>query len=763
MFHGGLRGLARTPEKARNRRQAARRLFAYLWPHRLTLLLVTIATVGASLTPLAAPYLVGRAIDQFIARGDRHGLAVTMGMLAGTILAGYVFNALSNYTMAVVAQRTLQRLRDDIFEQIQRLSIRYFDTHDAGDLMSRLVNDTDTINQFLSNGLNRTVINSLSLVGIIVVMLRMQTRLALVSFSVIPFMVVTTLYFARRARVAFRRTRERIGAVSAELEENISGVREVQAFAREQANLRRFYELNAANRDANIYARTITAAFTPAVDLLSAIAMAIVAGYGGYLAVQGQASVGLIVAFLGYVQRFFMPIRSISQLYTTMQSALAGAERIFHLLDERPEIQDAPDAIEMPPIRGHVVFDHVYFGYKPGEEVLHDICLEARPGQTLALVGPTGAGKTSIVNLLMRFYDVWDGAVLIDGMDVRRVRQASMRRQMGIVLQDTFLFSGTVADNIRYGRLDATDEEVEAAARLVNAHDFISRLPDGYQTRVQERGSNFSQGQRQLIAFARAVLADPRILILDEATSNVDTRTEMLIQRALDRLLRGRTSFVIAHRLSTIRNADQVLMIVDGRIVERGTHEELLARRGAYYEMYRKQFPDEEIPEVARPAAAVPALASDEPADGGRSAAGEAPDADEARLEIVVNGAETVDLEGIDVERLVVRVNGPGVARLSGRVDRLEVRVSGAGRCDGAGLDSRVAEVRVHGPGRAVVRAREEMDVLVSGGGNVAYYGDPRVTRRICGAGRVDRLDGAGEPKGMAETSPEGRSDPVRR
>ncbi|HEY64723.1 MAG TPA: ABC transporter ATP-binding protein, partial [Caldilineae bacterium] len=502
MFHGGLRGLARTPEKPRNRRQAARRLFSYIWAYRLTLFLVAITTVGASATPMIVPYLVGRAIDQSIVQGDRHGLAVTMGMLAGVIAAGYVFNALSNYSMAVIAQRTLQKLRDDIFEQIQRLSIRYFDTHDAGDLMSRLVNDTDTINQFLSNGLNRTLISALSLTGIIIVMLRLQTRLALVTFLVIPFMVATTIYFARRARKAFRRTRETIGAVSAELEENISGVREVQAFARERVNVRRFYELNMANRDANVYARTITAAFMPAVDILSAIAMAIVAGYGGYLAVRGQASIGLIVAFLGYVQRFFMPIRAISQLYTTMQSALAGAERIFHLLDEQPEIQDAPDAIEMPPIRGHVVFDHVYFGYKPGEEVLHDICLEARPGQTIALVGPTGAGKTSIVNLLMRFYDVWDGAVLIDGIDIRNVKQASLRRQMGMVLQDTFLFSGTVADNIRYGRLDATDEEVEAAARLVNAHDFISRLPEGYQTHVQERGSNFSQGQRQLIAFA---------------------------------------------------------------------------------------------------------------------------------------------------------------------------------------------------------------------------------------------------------------------
>ncbi len=592
-------------ERARNRRRAARRFFIYLWPHRWIWLLVFVATGGAALSSLAGPYLIGRAIDQAIAQGDRRGLAITMGLFAAVIISGYLFNALSNYNMAVISQRTLKGLRNDIFTQVQRLSLRYFDTHDAGDLMSRLVNDTDTINRFLSNGLNRILIDSVSLIGIVSVMLGLQMKLALVSFTVIPFMVGMTIYFSRRARAAYRRTREKIGAVSAELEENIAGVREVQAFARERENQQRFLELNAANRDANVSAQAITAAFMPAVDILSAVAMGIVAGYGGYLAVQGQASVGLIAAFLGYVQRFFMPIRAISQLYTTAQSALAGAERIFDLLDERPEIHDAPDAIEMPPIKGHVVFDHVRFGYKPGEEVLHDITLEAWPGQTIALVGPTGAGKSSVVNLLMRFYDVWEGAVRIDGVDVRQVRQASLRRQMGIVLQDTFLFSGTVVDNIRYGRLEATDEEVEAAARLVNAHDFIARLPDGYQTRVQERGSNFSQGQRQLIAFARAVLADPRILILDEATSSVDTRTEVLIQQALGRLLKGRTSFVIAHRLSTIRNADQVLMIVDGRIVERGTHDELLARRGAYYSLHSQQFREEEAPQPVAPAADV--------------------------------------------------------------------------------------------------------------------------------------------------------------
>jgi ATP-binding cassette subfamily B multidrug efflux pump len=378
--------------------------------------------------------------------------------------------------------------------------------------------------------------------------------------------------------------------VSAELEEKISGVREVQAFSREGASQARFAELSAANRDANVQAVGITSAFTPALDVLSTIAMAIVAGYGGYLALSGLVTVGTIVAFLDYVRRFYMPIRSLAQLYTQLQAALAGAERIFELIDAEPGIVDASDAVEMPPIQGQVEFEHVSFAYKDGEPVLGDVSLVAEPGQTVALVGETGAGKTTLGSLIGRFYEVDSGAVCIDGRDVRSVTRASLRRQMGIVLQDTFLFAGTVMENIRYGRLEADDEEVIAAARLVNAHDFISRLPDGYQTELTERGSNLSQGQRQLISFARAVLADPRILILDEATSSVDTRTEVLIQRALAKLLKGRTSFVIAHRLSTIRNADQVLVIQDGRMVERGTHDSLMAQRGVYYDLYMSQF-----------------------------------------------------------------------------------------------------------------------------------------------------------------------------
>jgi len=598
MGGGPLHRMARADDaRAMNASQAARRLAVYLKPYRPQLLITLGTVVIGTLAALAGPFLIGLAVDQFIAAGNRAGLARTMLLLAASYLIGYGANYASFYWMAWVGQHTLNSLRQDIFDRIQRLSLRFFDTHDAGDLMSRLVNDTDVINQLFSNGLSRILSDLLTLIGIVVAMLWLNWRLALASFVVLPVMLLATLFFARRARVAYRQTRSRIGAVSADLQENISGVREVQAFARERANQERFQELNAANRDANVGAQAITSAFAPVVDILSTVATAIVIGLGGIMVINGAVTIGVVVAFLGYVNRFFMPIRSISQLYMMLQSALAGAERIFDLLDEPVEVTDAAEAVDLPPVLGRVEFQNVHFGYKQGEQVLDGVSLVAEPGQTVALVGPTGAGKTSMINLLLRFYDVWEGAVRVDGHDIREVTRASLRRQMGIVLQDTFLFSGTVADNIRYGRQDASDEEVMAAAALVNADTFIEGLSEGYATPVLERGSNFSQGQRQLIAFARAVLANPRILILDEATSSVDTRTEALIQQALGRLLQDRTSFVIAHRLSTIRNADQVMVIEEGRIVERAertadrsAHEQLMAAGGVYHDMYNSQF-----------------------------------------------------------------------------------------------------------------------------------------------------------------------------
>jgi ATP-binding cassette subfamily B multidrug efflux pump len=419
---------------------------------------------------------------------------------------------------------------------------------------------------------------------------------ALVSLSIVPLMYLATSWFSMKARDAYRKVRSRVGDVNANLQENLSAVREAQAFNREEQNIQAFAESNAASRDASIEAVAYTSALQPTLEALGYVSIALVAGIGALVLLQGRhlpgttMSFGLIITFIAYVQRFNQPISQISVMWTNLQSAVAGAERIFGFLDLEPDLQDHPDAKEMPPIEGRVVFDHVWAEYAPGQPVLRDVSLVAEPGQTIAIVGPTGAGKTTMINLIPRFWDVSSGAVTIDGVDVRDVTAASLRAQIGIVLQDSFLFSDTVLNNIRYGRPDATDEECIAAAKLARADSFIERLPNGYQTMLGERGSGLSQGQRQLLAIARAALANPRILILDEATSSVDTRTERLIQKALEELLHGRTSFVIAHRLSTIRNADQVLALKDGQIIERGTHDELLRARGFYYNLYMSQF-----------------------------------------------------------------------------------------------------------------------------------------------------------------------------
>ncbi len=590
-----------------------RRLAGYLRPFWKELLVVLGLVLLGAFTQAAGPYLIGRAIDGAIAKADRPGLNRTMMQLLAVYLAGWVASRFQLILMGAVGQRTLARLRTDIFATIQRLSLRFFDQHAAGDLMSRLVNDTDVLNQLLSQGLAQVLGSLFGIVGIVIAMLALEPRLALASFVVIPIMLVATRVFSKLSRHAFRRTREAIGDVSSELQEEIAGVKVAQAFNRTGVNQERFAQRNAANRDANVSATMVTSAFTPVIDVLSTAATAIVAGYGGYLALHNQVTVGVVVAFLTYVQQFFRPIQQLSTFYTTAQASLAAAERIFDLVDTRPDIVDAPGAQVLARVAGRVVLDHVSFSYgrrasanaqsateqsSNPDMVLDDVSLVAEPGQTVAIVGPTGAGKTTLVNLIGRFYEVSEGSIAIDGFDVRDVTRMSLRSQMGIVLQDSFLFAGTVAENIRYGRLDATDEEIEAAARAANAHDFIMRLPNKYQTKLGERGGTLSQGQRQLLGIARAILADPRILILDEATSSVDTRTELLIQSALKKLLRGRTSFVIAHRLSTIRDADQVLVMQHGRIVERGTHQSLLERGGAYAELYRRQFRDEEPMEM---------------------------------------------------------------------------------------------------------------------------------------------------------------------
>ena len=577
-------------ERAEDRAAVVGRLVRQLKPYWLPVLGAFVMILINAATQAAGPFLIGRAIDSFISAGDRSGLARTMLMLVGVYLVSMVAMRFQVYWMSLAGQNMLADLRVKIFKKVERLSLQYVESEEAGDLMSRLVNDIDAINSFFSQGLAQALGSLFALIGVVVAMIGLNWQLALATLAVLPLMVLTTGRFARMARRAFRQTRETIGDVSADLQEELDGVKVAQAFNRGDRNIRRFAERNAANRDANVSANAVTSAFAPAMDVLSTLDMAIVAGYGGYLAVNGLVSVGMVVAFLQYVRSFFRPVRIISQVWTLAQSAFAAAERVFDLIDEEVDIRDAPDAEPLPVMDGHVKFDDVTFAYEQGLDVLEDIHLEAEPGQTVALVGPTGAGKTTLVSLIPRFYEASEGSVRLDGYDVREVTQASIRGQIGMVLQEPFLFSGTVMENIRYGRLEATDEDVIEAAKLANAHDFITRLPDGYQTEVGERGGMLSQGQRQLVSIARAILADPRLLILDEATASVDTRTEALIQEALENLLGGRTSFVIAHRLSTVRNADVIFALDEGKIVERGDHQSLLAQDGLYADLYRRQF-----------------------------------------------------------------------------------------------------------------------------------------------------------------------------
>jgi ABC-type multidrug transport system fused ATPase/permease subunit len=546
----------------------------------------------ASALTLTAPYLIKVAIDQPIAAGDAEGLLRIALWTAATFAGIFLSSAGRQYLLSWVGQRVLATLRAQLFRHLQNLSLGYHDTHIIGVTLSRVINDVAVINELLSQGLVTLVGDTLLLLGIVAVMLSMSPRLALLTFCVLPLMVLATAFFARRAKVAFRRTRSRIAAVVGDLAEDLSGIRVIQAFAQEGASRERFDEVNRENRDAVVAAMSLSFVFLPAVEFLGILATGIVLWFGGLTVARGELTLGVVVAFLAYVTRFFQPIQELSQLYTTMQAAMAGGERVLNLLDTPPEVLDPPDALEMPPITGQVELRQVSFSYRGDTRVLHDVNVVIEPGQTMALVGPTGAGKTSIANLIARFYDVTEGAVLIDGHDVRDATRNSLRRQMGLVPQDPFLFSGTIADNICFGRPDAGDEAVQEAARSANAHSFISALPDGYNTKILEGGVNLSLGQRQLICIARAVLADPRILILDEATASVDTVTEMLIQDALRRLLEGRTALVIAHRLSTILHADQIGVVQAGRIVEMGTHHDLLAQGGLYRDLYLRQFID---------------------------------------------------------------------------------------------------------------------------------------------------------------------------
>jgi ATP-binding cassette subfamily B multidrug efflux pump len=576
------------------------RLLRYMRDTRLSLLLVLLlATVSAAAQVLAPPF-IARAVDGLMLFLDGTStaavatrvLTVSMLLVLGFYLFGWIADASGRLLLVVIGQRLLLRLRQQIMDKVLRLSLRFFDRNSAGDLLSRLSNDTDVINRIMSMGLARLGQSVLLLLGIIVGMLVLNWRLALASFVLLPVMVLSTTIFSRRARTAYRKTRQTISGVSTELEQNIAGAKVAQAFNRQAWNASGFRRLNAANRDANVGAESITAAFAPTMDVLSAVGIAIVLAYGGYLAGRDIISIGVIVAFLQYVRRFFEPLRTLSMLWAMVQSAIAGAERIFDLLDQKVEVEDVAGAVDLQVTAGRVELSGVDFSYTESVPVLRHLDLVAEPSTTVALVGPTGAGKTTITNLLERFYDIDAGSITIDGQDLSQVTQDSLRHNIGVVLQDTFLFADTIEHNIRYGRPDASAADVEQAARLARADEFIRQLPDGYKTRLTEAASNLSRGQRQLLAIARALLMDPKILILDEATSNIDTRTELLIQDALAELLQGRTSFVIAHRLSTIRRADMVYVIEGGVVVEKGTHDQLLAAGGTFSRIYQSQFAD---------------------------------------------------------------------------------------------------------------------------------------------------------------------------
>jgi ATP-binding cassette subfamily B protein len=497
---------------------------------------------------------------------------------------------IQQYTMANIGYGVVRTLRRQMFNHLQQLSLAFYDRNEVGRIMSRILNDVGSLENLLSNGLLLVFADLITLVGIVIILMTMNLELALITMTVIPILAVVMIIWQKYSRTAFLKVRTAISIVNANLQENISGARVIQSLSREDVNFRRFDSMNEANFDANVSATRLAGGLQPIVELLMGAAVAIVIIYGGSQAIAGKLLLGSLVGFVLYTQRFFDPIRDLSVWYTELQRAMAGGQRIFEVIDAKIEVIDAPDAVELPTIKGEINYDHVSFQYVEGREVIHDVNLHFNPGETIAFVGTTGAGKSTMVALVDRFYDVTTGSLTIDGYDIKKVTQESLRKQIGVVLQEPFLFSDTIRENIIYGREFATEEKMIEAAKAVGAHDFIMRLDKGYDTVLQERGSNLSQGQRQLISFARAVLSDPRILILDEATANIDTQTEVIIQQALKRLLQGRTSLVIAHRLSTIHDANLVVVMENGKIVEMGNHKELIEKKGIYYHLYTMSY-----------------------------------------------------------------------------------------------------------------------------------------------------------------------------
>lgn len=582
-------------EKAQDTRQALMRLVAYLAPFRTGIIVVLVFVVIYTVLGLLSPYLIGVAIDDYIVPKRIAQLPQIALLMLAVYLVNNLFQALAGRTMAGVSQRALQKLRQDLFHHLQTLPMQFFDRNPAGQLMSRLTNDIDAINQAVSQNVTSLVASVLSLIGILVAMFVLDVWLALATLVVVPIMFWFTQFVATYTRRGFRELQRSMGELNAVMEEAISGQKVVKAFGRNESVLATFKVQNEQAYNAGVTANNYALLLMPLTSVLGNFFIIVLTAFGGWLALRDLVTVGVIATFIIYAQNFINPLRQLANMYNAIQGALAGAERVFEIMDIASEVDTAVDDTPPASIRGDVSFNAVQFAYDVGTPILRTMSLHANAGQTFALVGPTGAGKTTIINLVSRFYEINEGSIQIDGVDIRRLPKDWLRRQLGLVLQDTFLFADTVMENIRFGRLDATDEECMRAAEMAEADSFINQLPHGYQTMLSERANNLSQGQRQLLAIARMMLANPRILILDEATSSIDTRTEARIQRALLRLMAGRTSFVIAHRLSTIRDADQVLVVNGGEIVERGTHDELLAQRGLYHHLYVSQFKGQHI------------------------------------------------------------------------------------------------------------------------------------------------------------------------
>lgn len=576
--------------------QLMRRFFGYLSPYKPQLALAIALLLGTSLVDLAGPFIISIAIDRYVQTRNPDGLLGLSILYLLILLVGFVFRYLQTFVTGVLGQNIMYDLRTQMFRHTQRLSLSFYDRNPVGRLVTRLTNDVDALNELITSGVVAIVGDSFTLLGIAVLLLYFNWKLALLTFVVLPLLVYATLKIQVQMRAAFRATRLRLARINAFIAENVTGMHVVQLFNREGRNFETFKGLNADYRESSLKSAFYFALFFPVVGLVSALSLGLIIWYGGGQVVSGALTLGALVAFLQYVERFFLPIRDLSEKYNVLQSAMASSERIFRLLDEEAEVRDPANPVTLGTVRGEVEFDHVWFRYNEDGWVLKDVSFKVAPGESVAFVGATGAGKTSLISLMSRFYDVQKGRVLIDGVDVRDISQQELRSHIGVVLQDPFLFSGTIASNIRLHNDRITDEQVRQAARYVNADTFIQRLPNGYDEEVRERGAGLSVGQKQLLSFARAIAFNPEImLVLDEATSSVDTETERLIQDALQKLMQNRTSFIIAHRLSTVQNVDRIIVLHKGQIVEQGNHQELLAKRGYYHRLYELQYRNQDV------------------------------------------------------------------------------------------------------------------------------------------------------------------------